>query len=118
MAYTDVVPTSISVSPVQGNAVQTQVNLFSSAGVAVNLSSWSSFLLNCFPSGGIGKATIPLTSTSAITGNSTGVLIALTAAQTTALLPGLYTVTCAGKPTSGDDEQMLVTITLNVQRGD
>lgn len=117
MAFVGLVPQTLNVAIRQGLDQEFQSNpVLNLAGTAVNLSAWTSLTATLCPPSPVPYGTNANFGT--VTGGSTGVISLQTAATDLASVPpGSGTLIIKGKPTSGDEYQVLATGTLTIQAG-
>lgn len=115
MAFTPVIPTSMSVTMSQGLRQEFVSGIVTNmSGAPQDLSAWTSLTATIVanqPGPNTADATF-----GTVTASAGGVLTLITAAADLAsVTPGTATLVISGKPTSGDDAQILSRGTFNLQ---
>lgn len=117
MAFTPLVPVTSNISLRQGAAQNNTFPLIqTAAGANIDLSAWTSLVCKMVP-----PSPVPYgadTSFGTVTGAAAGVLTMKTsAADLSTVSPGTAGYIITGKPTGGDDAQLLASGSLTIQAG-
>ena len=117
MSYVNLVPSAPVLTVIQGIQIQVPFATVDSSNANVNITTWNSFSFKVMTQNGNGSASDFLSITPTLGGGSGSALLPLSSSNTASLAPGTFRYVLAGKPTSGDDPQLVATGTIIVSSG-